>query len=156
MIHFIIVSSGVIKTFGTDYMQFNMWVLLFVAPMLMIWSSSSWFLFLTNLEIYFFISLFFVHGMQVENLAERMMRWVSVGGFIFFRESCFHQSGDSKRKSNPTHYREPRFYTKVSFFRFVFFYLWAMKRLKVIDWISGVKVVCSCCNPFDCLQQIIN
>ncbi|KAE8710693.1 Phosphoethanolamine N-methyltransferase 3 [Hibiscus syriacus] len=28
-------------------------------------------------------------------------------------ESCFHQSGDCKRKNNPTHYREPRFYTKV-------------------------------------------
>lgn len=42
-----------------------------------------------------------------------MMKWLRVGGYIFFRESCFHQSGDCKRKSNPTHYREPRFYTKV-------------------------------------------
>nr|DAD35705.1 TPA_asm: hypothetical protein HUJ06_006345 [Nelumbo nucifera] len=50
---------------------------------------------------------------QVENLAERMAKWLKVGGFIFFRESCFHQSGDCKRKNNPTHYREPRFYTKV-------------------------------------------
>lgn len=46
-------------------------------------------------------------------LAERMAKWLKVGGYIFFRESCFHQSGDSKRKTNPTHYREPRFYTKV-------------------------------------------
>lgn len=51
--------------------------------------------------------------LQVENLAERMIRWLKDGGYIFFRESCFHQSGDSKRKYNPTHYREPRFYTKV-------------------------------------------
>lgn len=51
--------------------------------------------------------------MQVELLVERMVGWIKVGGYIFFRESCFHQSGDSKRKSNPTHYREPRFYTKV-------------------------------------------
>jgi len=43
-----------------------------------------------------------------------MVKWLKVGGFIFFRESCFHQSGDSKRKVNPTHYREPRFYTKVT------------------------------------------
>ncbi|KAK4410816.1 Phosphoethanolamine N-methyltransferase [Sesamum angolense] len=50
---------------------------------------------------------------KVENLVERMVRWLKVGGYIFFRESCFHQSGDHKRKSNPTHYREPRFYTKV-------------------------------------------
>ncbi|KAL5189236.1 Phosphoethanolamine N-methyltransferase [Glycine soja] len=49
----------------------------------------------------------------VEKLAERMVRWLKDGGYIFFRESCFHQSGDSKRKYNPTHYREPRFYTKV-------------------------------------------
>lgn len=41
------------------------------------------------------------------------MKWLRPGGYIFFRESCFHQSGDHKRKSNPTHYREPRFYTKV-------------------------------------------
>ncbi|OMO51411.1 hypothetical protein COLO4_37682 [Corchorus olitorius] len=49
----------------------------------------------------------------VENLAQRMVKWLKVGGYIFFRESCFHQSGDCKRKHNPTHYREPRFYTKV-------------------------------------------
>lgn len=53
---------------------------------------------------------------QVELMAERMLGWVKPGGHIFFRESCFHQSGDSKRKSNPTHYREPRFYTKVQSF----------------------------------------
>ena len=27
------------------------------------------------------------------------------GGVVFFRESCFKQSGDKARKSNPTHYR---------------------------------------------------
>ncbi|KAG2242135.1 hypothetical protein Bca52824_096023 [Brassica carinata] len=63
---------------------------------------SNWLLILNDLD-----------GMQVELLAERMLGWVKPGGYIFFRESCFHQSGDSKRKSNPTHYREPRFYTKV-------------------------------------------
>lgn len=62
-------------------------------------------------------------GMQVELLAERMLGWVKPGGYIFFRESCFHQSGDSKRKSNPTHYREPRFYTKVHYF-FYFIRKW--------------------------------
>lgn len=51
----------------------------------------------------------------MENLAARMIKWLKVGGYVFFRESCFHQSGDSKRKYNPTHYREPRFYTKVIF-----------------------------------------
>ncbi|PON79127.1 Phosphoethanolamine N-methyltransferase [Trema orientale] len=57
--------------------------------------------------------LMYLSDKEVESLAERMVKWLRVGGFIFFRESCFHQSGDSKRKYNPTHYREPRFYTKV-------------------------------------------
>ena len=57
--------------------------------------------------------LMYLSDKEVEKLAERMVKWVKVGGYIFFRESCFHQSGDSKRTVNPTHYREPRFYTKV-------------------------------------------
>ncbi|XP_019709528.1 phosphoethanolamine N-methyltransferase isoform X2 [Elaeis guineensis] len=57
--------------------------------------------------------LMYLSDNEVERLAERMVKWLKVGGYIFFRESCFHQSGDSKRKTNPTHYREPRFYTKV-------------------------------------------
>lgn len=57
--------------------------------------------------------LMYLSDKEVENLAERMLKWLKVGGHIFFRESCFHQSGDCKRKNNPTHYREPRFYTKV-------------------------------------------
>ncbi|XP_037492766.1 phosphoethanolamine N-methyltransferase isoform X3 [Jatropha curcas] len=57
--------------------------------------------------------LMYLSDKEVENLVERMVKWLKVGGYIFFRESCFHQSGDSKRKHNPTHYREPRFYTKV-------------------------------------------
>ncbi|XP_068653290.1 phosphoethanolamine N-methyltransferase-like [Aristolochia californica] len=50
---------------------------------------------------------------EVEKLVERIVKWLKVDGYIFFRESCFHQSGDCKRRNNPTHYREPRFYTKV-------------------------------------------
>ncbi|KAJ7975230.1 Phosphoethanolamine N-methyltransferase [Quillaja saponaria] len=57
--------------------------------------------------------LIYLSDKEVESLAERMVKWLKVGGHIFFRESCFHQSGDSKRKCNPTQYREPRFYTKV-------------------------------------------
>ncbi|CAM8934026.1 unnamed protein product [Rhodiola kirilowii] len=57
--------------------------------------------------------LMYLSDEEVEKLAERMIKWLKVDGFLFFRESCFHQSGDSKRKNNPTHYREPRFYTKV-------------------------------------------
>ncbi|CAO2197995.1 unnamed protein product [Urochloa humidicola] len=57
--------------------------------------------------------LMYLSDEEVKKLAERMVKWLKVGGYIFFRESCFHQSGDLKRKENPTHYREPRFYTKV-------------------------------------------
>nr|ABG57185.1 phosphoethanolamine N-methyltransferase [Salicornia europaea] len=57
--------------------------------------------------------LMYLSDEEVEHLVERMLKWLKPGGNIFFRESCFHQSGDHKRKSNPTHYREPRFYTKV-------------------------------------------
>ncbi|XP_059453480.1 phosphomethylethanolamine N-methyltransferase [Corylus avellana] len=57
--------------------------------------------------------LMYLSDKEVEYVVERMIKWLKVGGFIFFRESCFHQSGDSKRKCNPTHYREPRYYTKV-------------------------------------------
>lgn len=41
------------------------------------------------------------------------MRQVKEGGTIFFRESCFKQSGDAKRASNPTHYRNPRDYFSI-------------------------------------------
>ncbi|CAD6271349.1 unnamed protein product [Miscanthus lutarioriparius] len=57
--------------------------------------------------------LMYLSDEEVEKLVGKMVKWLKVGGHIFFRESCFHQSGDSKRKVNPTHYREPRFYTKV-------------------------------------------
>jgi phosphoethanolamine N-methyltransferase len=57
--------------------------------------------------------LMYLSDEEVEKMIGRMVKWLKVGGHIFVRESCFHQSGDSKRKVNPTHYREPRFYTKV-------------------------------------------
>ncbi|XP_068647147.1 phosphoethanolamine N-methyltransferase 1-like [Aristolochia californica] len=57
--------------------------------------------------------LMYLSDTEVEKLVERMVKWLKVGGYIFFRESCFHQSGDCKRRHNPTHYREPRFYTKI-------------------------------------------
>ncbi|XP_039812589.1 phosphoethanolamine N-methyltransferase 1-like [Panicum virgatum] len=57
--------------------------------------------------------LMYISDEEIDKLVERMVKWLKVGGYIFFRESCFHQSGDLERKVNPTHYREPRFYTKV-------------------------------------------
>lgn len=97
---------------------------------------------------FFFLILIEIFSMlQVENLVERMMGWLKVGGYIFFRESCFHQSGDSKRKSNPTHYREPRFYTKVCLlYYFVQDVLWRCSILftKFMKRLSLVSIHCSC------------
>lgn len=57
--------------------------------------------------------LMYLSDEEVVELAKKMVQWVKMGGYIFFRESCFHQSGDHKRKANPTHYRDPSFYLKV-------------------------------------------
>ncbi|CAN4100295.1 unnamed protein product [Withania somnifera] len=57
--------------------------------------------------------LMYLTDKEVQDLADRMVKWLKVGGYIFFRETCFHQSGDNKGKNNPTHYRDTRFYMKV-------------------------------------------
>eukprot|EP00250_Pteridium_aquilinum_P022641 c25496_g1_i1 orf=374-1858(+) len=57
--------------------------------------------------------LMYLTNEEVEDLAHRMVTWLKRDGYLFFRESCFHQSGDHKRKNNPTHYRQPSFYLKV-------------------------------------------
>ncbi|OAE25294.1 hypothetical protein AXG93_4620s1080 [Marchantia polymorpha subsp. ruderalis] len=57
--------------------------------------------------------LMYLSDDEVKGLAARVLNWIKPGGHIFFRESCFHQSGDHKRLNNPTHYRSPSFYHKV-------------------------------------------
>ncbi|ETP27600.1 hypothetical protein F442_23122, partial [Phytophthora nicotianae P10297] len=47
---------------------------------------------------------------EVKNFAKKAIKWLRPGGKLFFRESCFRQSGDVKRNTNPTHYRHPSFY----------------------------------------------
>ncbi|RLN71560.1 hypothetical protein BBJ28_00020808 [Nothophytophthora sp. Chile5] len=47
---------------------------------------------------------------EVRAFAQKAIKWLRPGGKLFFRESCFRQSGDVKRSSNPTHYRHPSFY----------------------------------------------
>ncbi|XP_067314161.1 uncharacterized protein [Pseudorasbora parva] len=54
--------------------------------------------------------LMYLSDQELISLAEKFLRWLRPGGFLFFRESCFHQSGDSKRDFNPTHYRSPAHY----------------------------------------------
>ncbi|XP_077143573.1 uncharacterized protein LOC143806664 isoform X1 [Ranitomeya variabilis] len=43
-------------------------------------------------------------------LIEKMLGWLRPGGYLFFRESCFFQSGDCERTFNPTVYRTPAQY----------------------------------------------
>ncbi len=49
--------------------------------------------------------LMYLADEEVQSLAQRMLEWLTPGGTLFFRESCFKQSGDKPRKDNPTHYR---------------------------------------------------
>ena len=54
--------------------------------------------------------LMYLGDAEVAKLATDALTWVTPGGTIFFRESCFRQSGDAPRASNPTHSRDPRAY----------------------------------------------
>ncbi|XP_067247838.1 phosphoethanolamine methyltransferase [Chanodichthys erythropterus] len=54
--------------------------------------------------------LMYLSDQELKSLAEKFLMWLRPGGYLFFRESCFHQSGDSKRDFNPTHYRSPAHY----------------------------------------------
>jgi phosphoethanolamine N-methyltransferase len=47
---------------------------------------------------------------EVKAFAQKAVKWLRPGGKLFFRESCFRQSGDIKRGVNPTNYRHPSFY----------------------------------------------
>ncbi|TYZ59744.1 hypothetical protein PybrP1_009819 [[Pythium] brassicae (nom. inval.)] len=47
---------------------------------------------------------------EVKAFAQKAVKWLRPGGKLFFRESCFRQSGDVKRGINPTNYRHPSFY----------------------------------------------
>ncbi|RHY81399.1 hypothetical protein DYB37_003339 [Aphanomyces astaci] len=54
--------------------------------------------------------LMYLNDVEVKKLALKNLHWLRTGGEVFFRESCFRQSGDVKRTSNPTQYRHPSFY----------------------------------------------
>ena len=57
--------------------------------------------------------LMYLSDGEVASLARRALRWLAPGGALFFRESCFRQSGDKQRAKNPTHYRDPREYFRL-------------------------------------------
>ncbi|XP_072840040.2 uncharacterized protein LOC110091757 [Pogona vitticeps] len=47
---------------------------------------------------------------EVRDVVQKMLLWLRPGGHLFFRESCFCQSGDRPRSFNPTLYRSPAEY----------------------------------------------
>uniref|UniRef100_A0A8C7JH13 phosphoethanolamine N-methyltransferase n=1 Tax=Oncorhynchus kisutch TaxID=8019 RepID=A0A8C7JH13_ONCKI len=55
--------------------------------------------------------LMYLSDEELRSLTERMLGWLRLGGYLFFRESCNHQSGDYKRTFNPTHYRSSAHYS---------------------------------------------
>eukprot|EP00913_Durusdinium_trenchii_P020764 g19504.t1 len=44
---------------------------------------------------------------ECRELAAKLLGWLRPGGHLFFRESCFHASGNAARRFNPTKYRTP-------------------------------------------------
>ncbi|XP_064641506.1 uncharacterized protein LOC135496243 [Lineus longissimus] len=50
---------------------------------------------------------------EVRKLAKNALKWLREDGYFFFRESCFHQSGNKKRGFNPTEYRSPTEYNSL-------------------------------------------
>ncbi|XP_051901042.1 phosphoethanolamine methyltransferase isoform X2 [Pristis pectinata] len=50
---------------------------------------------------------------ELVNLATCLLSWLQPRGFLFFRESCFFQSGNVKRSFNPTVYRKPADYNRI-------------------------------------------
>mmetsp|Transcript_21510 Transcript_21510/g.52330 ORF Transcript_21510/g.52330 Transcript_21510/m.52330 type:complete len:556 (+) Transcript_21510:82-1749(+) len=57
--------------------------------------------------------LMYLTDEEVQAFAEKALRWLRPGGHLFFRESCFHQSGNAKRRFNPTKYRHPEDYSRM-------------------------------------------
>ncbi|KAE8697083.1 Phosphoethanolamine N-methyltransferase [Hibiscus syriacus] len=55
----------------------------------------------------------YLSDVEVKELAKRMVKWLKVGGHIFFRETCFHPSGDNKQKHNLAHYSVPSLYSQI-------------------------------------------
>lgn len=55
--------------------------------------------------------LMYLSDEELQKLAQNMLKWLREDGHLFFRESCYHSSGDMKNSDNPTVYRTPQMYT---------------------------------------------
>eukprot|EP00118_Oscarella_pearsei_P012632 m.94560 g.94560 ORF g.94560 m.94560 type:complete len:496 (+) comp36822_c0_seq8:519-2006(+) len=54
--------------------------------------------------------LMYISDEEMPPLLTNVLKWLREDGLFFFHESCFIQSGDKKRKFNPTKYRSPLAY----------------------------------------------
>jgi len=57
--------------------------------------------------------LMYLTDAELATFAINCATWLRPGGKLFFRESCFHPSGDAAREFNPTKYRSPSDYFRV-------------------------------------------
>lgn len=57
--------------------------------------------------------LMYLEEKEVKSLFSRVFDWLKPGGFFYFRESCFHQSGNRSRDINPSQYRKPSTYNSI-------------------------------------------
>ncbi|CAH1779771.1 unnamed protein product [Owenia fusiformis] len=57
--------------------------------------------------------LMYLSNDEVADLAKKMLLWLRKDGYLFFRESCFHPSGNTQRLQNPSKYRDPACYQKI-------------------------------------------
>ncbi|XP_078064438.1 uncharacterized protein LOC144490599, partial [Mustelus asterias] len=55
----------------------------------------------------------YLSDVELLSLASRLLSWLNPGGYLFFRESCFYQSGNVRREFNPTLYRVPADYNHI-------------------------------------------
>ena len=55
----------------------------------------------------------YLNDAELSALAPRLLRSLTPGGRLFFRESCNKQSGDRSRAFNPSHYRTADHYTQL-------------------------------------------
>lgn len=57
--------------------------------------------------------LMYLEDAELRNLFAKLLCWLRPNGYFFFRESCYHSSGDTSRLHNPTKYREPAYYNQL-------------------------------------------
>ncbi|XP_058016284.1 uncharacterized protein LOC131186578 [Ahaetulla prasina] len=55
----------------------------------------------------------YLSDVELNTLVQKMLLWLRPQGRIFFRESCFYQSGNIPRHFNPSFYRKPAEYNQL-------------------------------------------